>query len=261
MPGLAAAPACGVVAAMLLAGTVPAGAEIVTHAERGSGVIFLTSRSAGQAPPELAVAPAATPAAAQARASHAFIGLPGQALAQAVPASAKSPPSDLVALAHRAARAAAVDPHLLMAMVEVESGWNPQATSVKGAIGLTQLMPATARMLGVTDAYDPAQNLQAGASYLGDLLSRFNGDTSLALAAYNAGEGAVLRHGSRIPPFAETQAYVPQVLGRYARLRGGLGDSVAAPLRQPASPAQRSGLVIVSFRNPPASAAKKKEKS
>lgn len=257
MPGLAAAPARGVVAAMLLAGTVPAGAEIVTHAERGSGVIFLTSRNAGPAPPELAVAPAA----AQARASHAFIGLPGQALAQAVPAFAKSPPSDLVALAHRAARAAAVDPHLLMAMVEVESGWNPQATSVKGAIGLTQLMPATARMLGVTDAYDPAQNLQAGASYLGGLLSRFNGDTSLALAAYNAGEGAVLRHGSRIPPFAETQAYVPQVLGRYARLRGGPGDSAAAPLRQPASPAQRSGLVIVSFRNPPASVAKKKEKS
>ncbi|UIF87030.1 lytic transglycosylase domain-containing protein [Cupriavidus sp. UYPR2.512] len=255
MPALAAAPARSVVAAMLLlAGAVPAGAEIVMHADRGSGVTFLTSRSHGSAE----VAPTAAPAALPAR---AFIGLPTQPVAKAVVVASKSPPSDLVALAHRAAQAAAVDPHLLMAMVEVESGWNPQATSVKGAIGLTQLMPATARMLGVTDAYDPAQNLQAGASYLGGLLSRFNGDTSLALAAYNAGEGAVLRHGSRIPPFAETQAYVPQVLGRYARLRGGEDDSAAAPLRQPAAPAQRGGLVIVSYQKPPASAVKKKEKS
>ncbi|AEI76289.1 transglycosylase [Cupriavidus necator N-1] len=254
MPALVAAPARGVVAAMLLAGAVPAGAEIVMHADRGSGVTFLTSRSAGTAE----VAPTAAPAALPAR---AFIGLPTQPVAKAAVVAGKSPPSELVALAHRAAQAAAVDPHLLMAMVEVESGWNPQATSVKGAIGLRQLMPATARMLGVTDAYDPAQNLQGGASYLGGLLSRFNGDTSLALAAYNAGEGAVLRHGSRIPPFAETQAYVPQVLGRYARLRSGQDDSAAAPLRQPAAPAQRSGLVIVSFQKTPASVVKKKEKS
>ena len=117
-----------------------------------------------------------------------------------------------------AARQATVDPRLLHAVIAVESGYNPQALSIKGAIGLMQLMPGTVRRYGVGDARDPLQNILAGARYLRDLLKLFNNDVSLALAAYNAGENAVLRHGSRIPPYRETAAYVPKVLAIYRKL-------------------------------------------
>ena len=104
-----------------------------------------------------------------------------------------------------------VDPVLLTAMAQVESAWNPRAVSHKGAQGLMQLMPATAKRFGVQDSFDPAQNLDGGARYMRWLLDRFEGDTELALAGYNAGEGAVDRH-SGIPPFPETQNYVVKVL-------------------------------------------------
>jgi soluble lytic murein transglycosylase-like protein len=110
-----------------------------------------------------------------------------------------------------------LDPRLLHALITVESGYNPQAISPKGAIGLMQLMPGTARRYGIQDPRDPQQNLQAGARYLSDLLRLFNNDVSLALAAYNAGEHAVIRHGHRIPPYRETEAYVPKVLALYRK--------------------------------------------
>lgn len=122
-------------------------------------------------------------------------------------------------LIEAAAQAAALDPALLHAVVMVESGYNPAARSPKGAQGLMQLMPDTARRFGTTDPYDPAQNLRGGARYLARLLAEFDGELSLALAAYNAGENAVRRHGGRIPPYAETQRYVPAVLARYSYLR------------------------------------------
>jgi soluble lytic murein transglycosylase-like protein len=112
-----------------------------------------------------------------------------------------------------------VDAALVRALVEVESAFDPRATSRRGAVGLMQLMPDTARRYGVVDPYDPTDNLQAGARYLGDLLRLFDQDLSLALAAYNAGEGAVLKHGRRIPPYPETIAYVPKVLAAYQRHR------------------------------------------
>lgn len=115
-----------------------------------------------------------------------------------------------------------VDVALVHAVVEVESAFDPRAVSRRGAVGLMQLMPDTARRYGVVDPYDPADNLQAGARYLGDLLRLFDQDLALALAAYNAGEGAVLKHGRRIPPFPETIAYVPRVLGAYQRHRSAL---------------------------------------
>ena len=108
-----------------------------------------------------------------------------------------------------------LDPALLHAVVTVESGYNPKALSRTGAVGLMQLMPDTAKRYSVSDIWDPRQNLNGGASYLRDLLSKFNNDLSLALAAYNAGEGAVMKHGNRIPPYAETRTYVPQVLQHY----------------------------------------------
>ena len=106
-----------------------------------------------------------------------------------------------------------IDPDLIEAIIACESGFDPNATSRAGARGLMQLMPATAASLGVSNPYDPAQNVLAGAKYLRQLLDRF-GDIELAVAAYNAGPGAVERYGG-IPPFSETQEYVRSVLARY----------------------------------------------
>lgn len=107
-----------------------------------------------------------------------------------------------------------LDEALLHAVIEAESRYNPNAISPKGAIGLMQLMPGTAKRYGVTDLKDPTENLRAGASYLRDLLTAFNNDLSLTLAAYNSGENAVLRHGT-IPPYPETQGFVAKVIGWY----------------------------------------------
>lgn len=113
------------------------------------------------------------------------------------------------------ARAHGLDSALLHAVISVESRYSPKAISRKGAAGLMQLMPKTAKRYGVTDSLDPVQNLHGGARHLRYLLKTFNNDISLALAAYHAGEGSVLKYGNRIPPFRETTNYVPQVLGFY----------------------------------------------
>ncbi|MEO1491376.1 MAG: transglycosylase SLT domain-containing protein [Pseudomonadota bacterium] len=113
-----------------------------------------------------------------------------------------------------AAHASRLSEALLAALVMVESAGNAKAVSHAGAQGLGQLMPGTARHLGVRDAFHPAQNLRGAAAYLSDLLDMFGGDLVLALAAYNAGEGAVMRHKG-VPPYAETRAYVPKVLSAF----------------------------------------------
>jgi len=113
-----------------------------------------------------------------------------------------------------AANAYALDPKLIEAVAWRESRFRPEARSDKGAIGVMQLMPGTARDLGV-DPFDPAQNIRGGAMYLRRMLSAFGGDVRLALAAYNAGPAAVRKHGG-VPPYAETQAYVTSILGRMA---------------------------------------------
>jgi soluble lytic murein transglycosylase-like protein len=116
---------------------------------------------------------------------------------------------------------------LLHAVIKTESAYNPGAVSAKGAGGLMQLMPDTAREMGVTDVYDPKANIQGGARYLKRLMTLFDNDIALAVAAYNAGPQAVLSRGGVIPPFAETQRYVPSVLRQYRRLQG---LSAEAPL-------------------------------
>jgi hypothetical protein len=116
-----------------------------------------------------------------------------------------------------AARNSGLESALLHAVISVESNYDARAVSRKGAAGLMQLMPATARRYEVADPFDPAQNVRGGASYLRDLLRMFDSDKRLALAAYNAGENAVLRSGKRIPAYRETQDYVPKVLGYYSR--------------------------------------------
>ncbi len=125
-----------------------------------------------------------------------------------------SDPGGVEALIASAARAAGVDPVLVRAVAEAESGFDPSARSRTGAIGLMQLMPATAQALGVQNPYDPAQNVHGGAHYLHELLDRFAGDVPSAVAAYNAGPGAVERYGG-IPPYAETTAYVARVMDLY----------------------------------------------
>jgi membrane-bound lytic murein transglycosylase B len=119
-----------------------------------------------------------------------------------------------------ASRKFGVDAALVRAVIHVESAFDPKAVSSKGARGLMQLMPATAQRFGVTDVENPEQNVHAGTRYLRLLLDLFEGDLRLALAAYNAGEGAVIRYSRRVPPFAETQGYVRLVLERYRQLRG-----------------------------------------
>ena len=125
-----------------------------------------------------------------------------------------------------------IDPALLAGLVKQESGFNPNATSSAGAKGLTQLMPATARSLGVTDATDPAQALDGGAKYLKQQLDRFGGDERLALAAYNAGPGAVQRFGG-VPPYAETKAYVEKVLANRDAFRASGVGSAPLPTALP----------------------------
>ena len=133
------------------------------------------------------------------------------------------------------ARSYDIDPLLLHAIAHVESRHNPQARSNAGALGVLQVMPATARRFGVEDAsgalFDPAVNLEVGAAYLKSLQARYGNDLELVLAAYNAGEGAVERHGRSVPPYAETRAYVRQVLAEYDTLRAAFAHAMHAEAR------------------------------
>ena len=126
-------------------------------------------------------------------------------------------------MVEQAAQRYGLESALLHAVISVESRYDPNAVSKKGAAGLMQLMPDTAKRYKVADAMDPEQNVHGGARYLRDLLRLFNRDLSLVLAAYNAGENAVIRNGYRIPPMKETVKYVPRVLGLYHRYLGASG--------------------------------------
>jgi soluble lytic murein transglycosylase-like protein len=122
------------------------------------------------------------------------------------------PPSPALGdLVERWSSARDLDPRLVEAVMQVESGFNPKALSDKGAIGLMQLMPETARELAVKDPWDPDENVRGGTEYLRRMIDFFHGDVELALAAYNAGPGAVLDHAG-VPPYRDTQAYVRRVL-------------------------------------------------
>lgn len=141
----------------------------------------------------------------------------------------------------RAAMEHGVDEALVRAVIHAESAYRANARSNKGAQGLMQLIPATAARFGVTDAYDPAQNIVGGVKYLAWLLNRFNGDVRLATAGYNAGEGAVDRHGG-VPPYQETQVYVDRVAILHGRYRAAL-DAAAGVLPAAASSSTASRLI------------------
>lgn len=129
-------------------------------------------------------------------------------------------PQAVDTLVENVAKRHGVDPNLVRAMIKVESNFNPRATSRKGAIGLMQLMPATARELKVRNPYDPAQNLDGGVRHMKSLLENYNGDVALSLAAYNAGQGAVERHGG-VPNYKETRSYVRRITEIYS---GSVGE-------------------------------------
>jgi soluble lytic murein transglycosylase-like protein len=131
-----------------------------------------------------------------------------------------------------------IDPLLLYSIMHQESSFKSHAISPKGARGLMQLMPGTAARFGVTNIFDPRQNIEGGARYVRFLLDRFDGDVNLTLAGYNAGEGAVEKYGWRIPPYAETQEYVRRISQRYSLLR----DPNAALYAQRVAPAQLAML-------------------
>ncbi len=188
-----------VAALALLCAAQGAGAQIYAGTDANATPILSNFPSA--ATPELIVpAPGAAPAAA--------IGAPAvPPRAERAGAAARIDP-----LVRSVAETTSLPPRLLHAVIAAESGYDARAVSREGAVGLMQLMPATARRFGVVDAFDPQQNVSGGAAYLKWLLDRFDGDLELTLAAYNAGEGAVARAGNRVPPYAETRAYVPRVL-------------------------------------------------
>ena len=154
--------------------------------------------------------------------------------AAAVPADARraaawlARSADYDAAIVRAAGAAKVQAELVRAVIVVESGFNPRAISRRGAVGLMQLLPATARRYGAFNAFDPEQNILAGAHYLAELIARYgSAKLDLVLAAYNAGENAVERYGNRVPPYKETRAYVPNVLRMYHALLAQTAASAA----------------------------------
>ena len=125
-----------------------------------------------------------------------------------------------------------VDPLLLYSIMHQESTFKPRAMSHKGARGLMQLMPGTAARFGVTSIWDPKQNIEGGTRYMRWLLEKFDGNISLALAGYNAGEGAVMKYGNRIPPYSETQEYVRRISKRYALIRDPFAASLANSVRR-----------------------------
>jgi soluble lytic murein transglycosylase-like protein len=141
-------------------------------------------------------------------------------------------------LVQEAAAQNGLDPCLILSLMRAESSFNRTAVSVKGASGLMQLMPETATRFGVKNIFDPRENVLGGTRYLRWLLDRFNGDVRLALAGYNAGEGAVEFYGYRIPPFLETQNYVRTIYTRYSNIHLG---SVPAPTVEAIKPAEQPG--------------------
>lgn len=170
-----------------------------------TGAVLLTNTEGADAPTLIVAAPA-PPASGSTGVVRARAPLPDESVSNMF-----LPFIQEASLAYR------LPAELIHAVIAVESNYNPRALSSKGAQGLMQIMPATARRFGAGDAFDPRHNILTGSRYLRWLMDHFNQNMELAVAAYNAGEGAVVKAGYRIPPYAETMKYVPNVLAHYQR--------------------------------------------
>jgi len=151
--------------------------------------------------------------------------------------------SDIDDVIEDAAKRHGVDANLVRAVIKVESNFNPNAVSRKGAMGLMQLMPSTARSMNVSNPFDPEQNVEAGVKHLRGLLDNFNGDVALSLAAYNAGECAVKRYAGRVPPYSETRDYVRRITGMAT---SGMVMSTIAPASRLTVKRDDSGHLVIS---------------
>jgi soluble lytic murein transglycosylase-like protein len=150
----------------------------------------------------------------------------------------------------RNAAAGQVRPELVRAVIQAESAFNPRARSVKGAMGLMQLMPSTAAEYGVVNAYDPHENIRGGVAYLRALLTRYDGNEELALAAYNAGPGAVQKYGNAVPPYRETRDYVGRITNSLKA-----APEAPAPFRMYRIVQVVDGREVVKYSNKPADGA------
>jgi soluble lytic murein transglycosylase-like protein len=178
---------------MVLAGTLPASAQIYSWRDANGNLVLSNT----QRPPN-----------GTASRTYSVTRAEGVRSTTDVPSGRTNAYDDLI-VEH--AQLNGVRPDLVRAVIQVESAYNARASSPKGAMGLMQLMPATARQFGVINAYNPAENVRAGVTYLRQLLDRYGNNEELALAAYNAGPGAVAKYGETIPPYRETRDYVTKV--------------------------------------------------
>jgi soluble lytic murein transglycosylase-like protein len=185
--------------AFCLGAAAPASAQIYTWRD-ANGILVLSNKRPGASAPDLP--------------SYSVPKADGVRTTRSVIAERAKPYETLIS---EHSRAQGVRPDLVRAVMQVESGFNPYARSPKGAMGLMQLMPATAKQYGVRNAFNPNENVRAGVAYLRELLDRYQDNEELALAAYNAGPGAVDKHGQTVPPYRETQSYVAQINRMAAR--------------------------------------------
>ncbi len=187
--------------------SLAAQAQIYVGASQESGAIVLSSFSSRESSVVLIAAPPTAPQA----------GPPALPVAASAGRGSAFVSSELRRIVDAAAQRSSVSSHLIHAVIDAESHYDPAAVSHRGAIGLMQLLPSTAKRFGASDPFDPAQNVAAGTAYLKWLMDFFGDDLELALAGYNAGEQAVVRAGRKVPPYLETRAYVKKVMATLRR--------------------------------------------
>ena len=213
-------PVAVLVAGVMLALATPLHAQIATSLDENGKLVFVNGDSPN--------ARRGSTISSTASGSHSRSALSSESAAETLGAN----DGRLDRIVRDAAARHQVDPALVKAVISTESGWNPQAVSRKGAVGLMQLIPGTAQRFGVGNPFDPAQNVEGGTTYLKSLLDRYNGDLDKTLAAYNAGEHAVDANRG-VPPYFETQRYVHKVQDAYFRPGSGRDSTLWTPPRNP----------------------------